>query len=97
MRWLLNSAMYRVVPAALTVTPVGLLNKAAVPVPSKKDATVPPALPPPATVVVTPVAATTWRTRLLPASATKMTSPAAAEKAMFCGLVNLAAWPVAST
>src|SRR6266581_4476337 len=93
MVWLVLSATYRLVPLLSMARPVGRLNRAAVPVPSKLPA-VPAVLP--ARVVTTPVAMTIRRMLLPPRVDTyrlvpllSMTKPP--------GWLNVAAAPVPST
>ena len=63
------SAMASFLLSAETATPCGLFSVAAEPTPSAKPALVPPALPPPTTVVSVAVLMVKRRMRLLPESA----------------------------
>ena len=96
MRLLLLSAMYKTPPLSSSAAPAGLLNLAALPAPSEKPAAVPPALPPPASVLTAALEIATARMRLLAESATKSTVPFLSTAAP-AGERNRAALPAPST
>ena len=87
--------MYALVHAASQATPHGQLNSAAVPVPSTEPAVVPPAAPPPASVVTLRVARAMMRMRLAERSATMRTVPAASTATPY-GWLKVAAEPMPS-